>query len=43
MTCISEVTDSLSLGQGKVNLVLWYSQCFLMVLPYFEGAKSKSG
>ena len=27
----------------KVDLVLWYAQCFLMVLPYFEGAESKSG
>ena len=34
---------TVSLGQMKVDLVLWYAQCFLMVLPYFEGAESKSG
>ena len=26
-----------------LNLVLRYAQCFLMVLPYFEGVESKSG
>ena len=32
-----------SLGKMKVDLVLWYVQCFLMVLSYFKGAESKSG
>ena len=33
----------ISLGKMKVDLVLWYAQCFLMVLPYFEDAESKFG